>query len=173
MTTTKDNIDRIIDEYHIRIADDGEHIFAPSIPKSKMAKANAEVGPNKDKIMARLRERQAEKDAEDARIAAIPGLKELREYRRAVEAHHDQIQRIMDSGDGRAWPKEPERPSQDYPQAQAYLALEGMLYASHDVKSSAGRRGIQRVRSGEQTPEEALAQAQSEWQAYCDDHAWD
>lgn len=150
------------------------------------------IGPDKDEamaygknhkqeILAYLIEQEAAvqkvKDERQAKIDAIPGLKELTaaydEMLNWREELHENIER-GDSGVG--IPPKPEHDfealAKQYPRAAAYLAADAMCYASHDVKAAAGQEAKERIINGDD-PDEALAEANEKWLTYCREHMWD
>lgn len=170
MAKTKEQLDAIIRKYHVTIASGGRiHVIAPK------GASNAEVAsvirPNKQALISRIREVEAERRAGDARVAAIPMLEEMRDYGRAHMQWRADRERAWESGEGR-WPTEPAKPEGDTTEAEAYLALEDMSRASNDRKAGAGRRGIEAVRSGEKSPSQALNDAETEWTAAINELIW-
>lgn len=169
MTTTAQQLDGIIAKYHVTIVGNRIHCV---VPKSMSdAQAKREIGDHKSELMARIREVEAEKRAGDARVAAIPMLEEVRTYRNDWEAWHEARNEAWEAGEGR-WPSEPRRPEGDTTEADAYLALEAMSHADNDRKASAGRHGIEAVRSGEKDPAKALVDAKAEWSQRAEEAAW-
>lgn len=166
-------IDSLIAKYNLRPMPDGRLYSYIVGGKKAEIEAGKEIVPNKQAILARFAELDEIKAQEDARINAIEGLSELRAYNAALDSYHERVEKIMEAGTGEAWPQEPQAPEQEYPEAIAYLQLEAMAHKTNLAQMGAGQDGIKRVRSGEQTPSEALAQAQKEWSDYCSDHAWD
>lgn len=169
-TMDRRELDRIIDTYHVSIAGGGRiRAVVPSHVSD--ARASEVIGANKRALIDRINEREAERRAGDARVAAIPMLRELRAYRRAMADYRHEVERGWERGEGR-WPSEPTRPEGDTTEAEAYLALEGMSCASNYAKAAAGHRGIEAVRSGEKSPSEALADAKAEWDAAISEAMW-
>lgn len=166
---TNEQLDRIIAKYHVTIVGDRIHVVVPKSMSN--AQASREIGSHKDDLMARIREVEAERKAGDARVAAIPMLAEVRKYRQAMADYKDARDKAWDAGEAR-WPSEPQKPEGDTTMADAYLALEAMSHASNYRKATAGRHGIEAVRSGEMHPDEALENARAEWQTCAKEAAW-
>ena len=115
--------------------------------------------------------------ARQARIDAIPGLKEIRALIDAQAGWRHELTRQMDSEDGcTSMPGYPEGDIKAlyarYPRAVAYLRAEAWTEAENDVKSHAGAVAREKIINGEPY-EAALAEMEQTWQAHVRSHMWD
>lgn len=124
------------------------------------------------------RSKIAQEQRAAALIAACPGLDVLRAAYNDVSRYHDQMERMMEdeSNDG-ARPPKPIKGDVDalrvqYPAAAAYLRAESWSCASHDVKSTAGIRAMERIVAGEDHAQ-VMADMEREWTDHCNAHIWD
>lgn len=145
-------------------------------PAHKLTDAEKDqIRAAKPAILAYFAElRQAEADRQ-AKIEAIEGLEELKDIRAEWENYRDEFDQAMEAGNGYT-PSKPEEKVEDvakrYPRAAAYLKAEDYSYASHYAKASAGRKALERIINGE-NHEQAIAEMEAEFTAYCEKHIWD
>ena len=162
------NAEEMIGKYSIRLNDDQ---IQAMLPKGTTDAEVAAIKAAKPEIVACLKEQERIEQEREARIDAIPGIEAMREYRRAMEAWEQRREHAIAREDYAALAAEPEKP-EGYPEAEAYMALEGMSYASNYAKSAAGRKGIKAVKDGAD-PVQALADAKAEWTTHCESRKWD
>lgn len=147
----------------------GENLRIRNAPKNTV-EVEA-IRASKPEIVSYLRGVDEAEAKRQARVDSIKGLTELREYTRAMDAWEMKVEDAISSGMLRGMGEKPVRLEGDYPEADAYLALEAMSYASNDAKSSAGARGVEAVKDGE-SPIIALENAKAEWGTYCSKNIW-
>lgn len=177
-------INEMIANYKIQLHADGDKLQIPAAIGKKMSKADmASVIAAKPEIIAEFTARknaeiQAHQDAAARLAANVPGLDILRNAIANHMAYCDAFNRMMEDeyNDG---VNPPSHPTEDiavlkvkYPVASAYIKAENWEYASHYVKSGAGRRAKQAITDG-MDYSEALAQMEAEWSAHCEEHIWD
>lgn len=145
----------------------------------KTAKALlAQHTPELTEIKALLKEQYEEaQEAANQRAnnrAAIPGVKELTDARKALANYRDAYNRAWERGDGRL----PMRPSIDlnalgaqFPRAAALLKAEEWAAADNDVKASAGRAAADAIINGEDYAE-AITAMEKQWSDHCNEHMW-
>ena len=117
-------------------------------------------------------------EARQAKIDAIPGLREIKDAIADLEAWQDEWNASFQGEGGGGVGVRP-RPKYDikgmhekYPRASAYLKAESYELAAHYVKSAAGRKANERIINGED-PTTVLADMEKEWSDYCTEHMWD
>lgn len=153
------------------------------ISRGEMAKKNGDfdsiVSAKSEIIDLLIAEEIARKEIADlrqAKIDSIPGLKEIRSAMADLEAWHREFDASFNDCGGlgvRAKPMHDiDKLCNMYPQAKAYLKAEQYQYASHYVKSAAGRKALEAIIDGA-NPEETIASMEAEWSAYCEKHIWD
>lgn len=128
-------------------------------------------------LLAEREEARRQAAERQARIDAIPGLKEIRALIEARAGWRDELTRQMDSESGcTSMPGYPEGDVKAlyarYPRAAAYLRAEAWAEAENDVKSQAGAVALEKILDGEPY-EEALAEMEQTWQAHVRSHMWD
>ena len=128
-------------------------------------------------LIAAREEARRQAAARQARIDAIPGLKEIRALIEAQASWRNEQTRQMDSEDGcTSMPGYPEGEDEAlyarYPRAAAYLRAEAWVKAGHDVKSHAGAVAREKIINGEPY-EAALAEMEQTWQAHVRSRMWD
>lgn len=128
-------------------------------------------------LIAAREEARRQAAARQARIDAIPGLKEIRALIEAQASWRNELTRQMDSEDGcTSMPGYPEGDVEAlcarYPRAAAYLRAEAWVKAGHDVKSHAGAVAREKIINGEPY-EAALAEMEQTWQTHVRSHMWD
>lgn len=155
--------------------------YATKMTAAQLKKAVAADRPLLAEIKAALlaeREEARRQAAErQARIDAIPGLKEIRALIEARAGWRDELTRQMDSEGGcTSMPGYPEGDVEalcaQYPRAAAYLRAEAWAEAENDVKSEAGAVALKKILNGEPY-EAALAEMEQTWQAHVRSHMWD
>lgn len=170
---------KIIAKYNIRIGGDGTQL---EVEKRivKNPEDLAFVKSHKQEIIAFIKAEEEAKqrafEERQAKIKAIDGLEEIRAALADVEAWHSEFEAsFSDVGGLGVRPK----PQYDfdalyakYPRAAAYLKAESFEYASHYAKSAAGKKAKDRIINGEDHSK-VIAEMESEWKAYCDNHLWD
>ena len=140
---------------------------------------NAIVAAKSEIIALLTAEETARKEAEElrrAKIAAIPGLKEIRAAMDDLKSWHREFNASFDDCGGlgvRAKPRyDFDKLCETYPQAAAYLKAEKYADASNYAKSAAGEKALEAIINGAD-PAETIAAMEAEWSAYCDKHIWD
>ena len=128
-------------------------------------------------LIAAREEARRQAAARQARIDAIPGLKEIRALIEAQASWRNELTRQMDSEDGcTSMPGYPEGDVKalcaQYPRAAAYLRAEAWAEAENDVKSEAGAVAREKIINGEPY-EAALAEMEQTWQTHVRSHMWD
>lgn len=128
-------------------------------------------------LIAAREEARRQAAARQARIDAIPGLKEIRALIEAQASWRNELTRQMDSEDGcTSMPGYPEGDVEAlyarYPRAAAYLRAEAWAEAENDARSQAGAVALEKILDGEPY-EEALAEMEQTWQAHVSSHMWD
>ena len=162
-------VEEMVKLYSIRL--NGEDGIA-AYPSKNATKAEIDaIKAAKPEIVAYLKERNRIEQEREARIDSIPGIGAMREYRRAMEAWEQRRELAIEREDYAALAAEPEKP-EGYPEAEAYLALENMSFASNCAKAEAGRKGVEAVKDGAD-PVQSLEDARAEWAAHCESHKWD
>lgn len=171
-------------KYELSLAGDQLRVApgrAAKMTAAQLKKAVATDRPLLAEIKAALlaeREEARRQAAErQARIDAIPGLKEIRALIEARADWRDELTRQMDSEDGcTSMPGYPEGDIKalcaQYPRAAAYLRAEAWAEAENDVKSQAGAEALEKILNGE-PHEEALAEMEQTWQAHVRSRMWD
>ena len=163
----------------------GDKIGTRSISKEDIPAYSAYAKAHKPEIMEYLlkKEKQAEEDAQKARerqakIESIEGLKELEAANEALLNYREAFNRAMESGDGilpskpSVTPEDIEALCKQYPRAAAYRKAEAGSLSANYAKASAYKKALEKIINGEDC-EKALADADAEWSAYCDEHIWD
>lgn len=114
----------------------------------------------------------------DAKIAAIPGLQEIRDAQADLARWKREWNASFD-GEGGGGVGVRKRPDYDlpamykaYPLAAAYLEAEEFSLSYNDAKSSAGSAALEALLNGAD-PTETLEAMRSKWSAYANAHAWD
>lgn len=112
----------------------------------------------------------------EAKINAIPGLKEIKAAKEDLENwHYEWEDSFRDVGGLGVRPKPQydfEELYKKYPRANAYLKAEAYSCAANYAKASAGKKALERVINGEDC-DTVLSEMEAEWSAYCDEHIWD
>lgn len=124
-------------------------------------------------------EEKARKEAEElrrAKIAAIPGLKEIRSAMADLKAWQKEFNDSFRDCGGLGVRSKPmydfDSLFATYPQAAAYLKAEEYADADNYVKSAAGEKALEAIINGAD-PAETIAAMEAEWNGYCDKHIWD
>ena len=134
----------------------------------------------KSEIIALLTaEETARKEAEElrrAKIAAIPGLKEIRAAIADLKAWQKEFNDSFRDCGGLGVRAKPMYDFDDLfatrPRAAAYLKAEQYADAANYVKSAAGEKALEAIINGAD-PAETIAAMEAEWNRYCDKHIWD
>lgn len=161
----------------------GEHnLIARNIPDARKDEFMSVVKPKKAEIIAYL---TAHKEAtmraaseREAKIAAIAGLAEIKAAEHALDEYRRAFNRMMYSehNDGANAPANPhvdlDALLAKYPRAAAYRKAEEWSYAASDIKSSAGKRAMDRIIDGDDHAA-AIADMEKEWGEHCISHLWD
>lgn len=138
------------------------------------------VVAHKAEIVAFLKARDAaEKVAAEeraAKIAAIPGLAEIKAAIADADEWRHEYEEAMETEDGAIHLRP--RPSVDidalraqYPQASAYCAAEALSRRSNYEYAAVGREALEMVINGDW--ENALAHMDARKKQLCEEHAWD
>lgn len=160
----------------------GDRCGSLHVAKSDAREFLDAIKSRKSEIMAYLlaqeTAQQQAADARAAKIAAIPGLRELQAAHSEAERYEMAFSRMMEdeSNDGVCPPKAPtcsvSELSARYPRASAYLTAEDWSCASNYIKAGAGAKALERIINGEDH-EQVLEDMRSEWSKYCEAHLWD
>lgn len=124
---------------------------------------------------AEKRERAARERQE--KIDAIPGLAELRDAIEDLNSWNREYSENIHSGASgvglRAKPQyDLEAMRKKYPRAAAYLKAAEMASAANYAKAAAGKKARERIINGEDC-EQALSDAEKEWNDHVSEHIWD
>lgn len=168
----------IIKKYNLKVVD-GDKLSASQILR-KHKDDEEFVKSHKQEIIRFIKaeEEAARKAAAErrAKIDSIPGLKELQT---AIHEHQEYNYEFSKFIENDAIGKCPAKPTSDigalksaYPRAAAYIEAESYMDAAHYVKASAGKKAKERIINGDD-PETVIADMESEWKNYCDEHIWD
>lgn len=117
-----------------------------------------------------------EAEEREAKIAAIPGLKEIRDARADLDAWHDEWEDSFRDVGGLGVRPRPEYDFEEmykkYPRAWAYLQAEDFSYSANFSKAASGMKALDAIIDGAD-PETAIAAMKAEWSDYCNRHMWD
>ena len=160
----------------------GDKVGTTSVRKSDAPAYAAYVKARKPEIMAFLlnREEMEKKAVEErqAKIDAIDGLKELEAANEALLNYREAFNRAIENDDA-IFPSKPsvtpegiEAMRKKYPRAAAYRKAETGSLAANYVQASAYKKALERIINGEDY-EKAIADADTEWKEYLDEHIWD
>jgi hypothetical protein len=119
----------------------------------------------KAEILEYFAKKKAEKEERERKIAAIEGLKEIKEARAEWSNYHYKFNRAMESGNCNfpAKPEsDPEALAVKYARAAAYLKADSYSNASNYAKADAGKNALDRIINGE-THETVIAEMETEW----------
>ena len=140
---------------------------------------NAIVAAKSEIIALLTAEETARKEAEElrrAKIAAIPGLKEIRAAMADLKAWQKEFNDSFRDCGGLGVRTKPvydfDNLFATYPRAAAYLKAEQYGDADNYAKSAAGEKALEAIIDGAD-PAETIAAMGAEWNAYCDKHIWD
>lgn len=174
-------IEEMIKKYDLRLAKEG----MIGIYNTDAVKRDGTLDLIKEKkpeIIAYIKAKEeAEKKAHEEREAKIEAIEGLAEIKNAIYERNNYriaFEKMMDDeyNDGVFPPKAPKSNPDElmkkYPRAAAYITAEGWTYSTHFVKSSAGRKALERIINGEDY-EAALRDMDKEFSDYCDEHMWD
>lgn len=135
-----------------------------------------------DEIRMHLQNEEAVKQAaaksRQEKINAIEGLQEIYDASEEWSRYRDAFSCMMDNqdNDGARPPMQPtvniEALNAKYPRAAAYIKAENYSCAANYAKSSAGRKALEKIINGEDYAQ-AIADMETEWSAYCEEHIWD
>lgn len=153
------------------------------VRRADLAKKNGDfnvIVAAKSEIIALLAaEETARKEAEElrrAKIAAIPGLKEIRAAIADLKAWQKEFNDSFRECGGLGVRAKPMYDFDElyatYPRAAAYLKAEQYGDADNYVKSAAGEKALEAIINGAD-PAETIAAMEAEWNGYCDKHIWD
>lgn len=127
-------------------------------------------------LLQEFEEEQRAEQEREAKIKAIPGLKEIKAAKEDLENWHYEFEdSFKDVGGMGVRPKPQydfEALYKKYPRANAYLKAEAYSRAANYAKASAGKKALERIINGEEC-DAVLAEMESEWSAYCNEHVWD
>lgn len=177
---------QLVDTYRISLNKDASGNFTGMVrienaKRCKADKALEAIQAAKQEIIAILQERgetEARARAEHAaKVAAIPGLKEIRSAWEDMAAWRNEFEKNIYNGDsGVGLRKKPEydMPAMyaAYPVATAYLKAESYAHAANYQKASAGRKAMEAIIDGAD-PEETIKAMEEEWSAATMAHMWD
>lgn len=153
------------------------------IPDASLAKKNGDwekIVSAKEEIKAiLLREFEEEQRAaaeREAKINAIPGLKEIQAAKTDLENWHDEFEDSFRDVGGMGVRPKPQYDFEElyrkYPRANAYLKAEAYSRAANYAKASAGKKALERIINGEEC-DTVLSEMEAEWSTYCNEHIWD
>lgn len=153
------------------------------IPDASLARENSDwekIVSAKEEIKAilllKFEEEQRAAEEREAKINAIPGLKEIQAAKEDLENWHYEFKdSFKDVGGMGVRPKPQydfEALYKKYPRAYAYLKAEAYSRAANYAKAAAGKKALERIINGEEC-DAVLSEMESEWSAYCNEHVWD
>lgn len=154
-------------------------IHMPEDPEARAELMDAMRG-KKQEIVQYLRgvSAQEERAAQErqAKIDAIPGLKELRAAIEDLDSWREECRENIDCGASgvglRAKPEyDLDAMYKQYPEAAAYIKADAMSRAEHYVKAAAGKKAKDRIINGEDCGH-AIADAEKEWHDYVTGNVW-
>lgn len=127
-------------------------------------------------LLKKFDEEQRAAEEREAKINAIPGLKEIQAAKEDLENWHYEFEdSFKDVGGMGVRPKPQydfEALYKKYPRAYAFLKAEAYSRAANYAKASAGQKALERIINGEEC-DAVLAEMEAEWSAYCNEHVWD
>lgn len=127
-------------------------------------------------LLQEFEEEQRAAEEREAKINAIPGLKEIKAAKEDLENWHYEFEySFRDVGGMGVRPKPQydfEALYKKYPRANAYLKAEAYSRTASHAKASAGKKALERIINGEDC-DTVLSEMKAEWSAYCDEHIWD
>lgn len=127
-------------------------------------------------LLKKFDEEQRAAEEREAKINAIPGLKEIQAAKEDLENWHYEFEdSFKDVGGMGVRPKPQydfEALYKKYPRAYAFLKAEAYSRAANYAKAAAGKKALERIINGEEC-DAVLSEMESEWSAYCNEHVWD
>ena len=127
-------------------------------------------------LLAEEENKRKAAEERNARIEAIPGLKEIRAAREDLKRWHDEFEDSFRDVGGMGVRPKPQYDFEElyrkYPRASAYLKAEAYSRAANYAKASAGKKALERIINGEEC-DTVLSEMEAEWSAYVNDHVWD
>lgn len=137
-----------------------------------------ELKARKEEIIAHIEAEEAEKksafEARQAKINAIPGLKEIIRAQKELAEYREAFNEAMERGDG-FLPAKPEIDIDalisDYPWAAAYLKAEKEANKSNYEISAIGRKALEAVIEGDW--QRAMEEMGKELDEFAKRHIWD
>lgn len=178
MELTELSVDEIIDRYRIIIPYDmPDKIFLHNPDRVKRDGTFEDLKKLKPKIHARLTEIEDERkraaEERKAKIAAIPGLKEIQNAIYEREKWHDEWNKSFDDAGGVGVGPKPKydftAAYRKYPRAYAYLKAEEQSYRSNSSMAMIGKRCLERVINGED-PKKVLGDMEAETKKVVEEH---
>ena len=176
---SKKKIDDMIQKYHLQaVMHNGQMCVFTRV--SLNASEIREIKANKDKILAAIK---AKKDAEAKRVAtrqakidAIPGLKEIKAAREAHALWQARLTASIERGaSGKGVGPEPkydfEAAYKKYPQAHAYLVAEHEANKHNYEMAAAGKKALEKVINGQW--KEAMKELEDSKAANRNELLWD
>ena len=127
-------------------------------------------------LLLKFEEEQRAAEEREAKINAIPGLKEIQAAKTDLQNWHYEFEdSFKDVGGMGVRPKPQydfEALYKKYPRAYAFLKAEAYSRAANYAKAAAGKKALERIINGEEC-DAVLSEMESEWSAYCNEHVWD
>jgi hypothetical protein len=168
----------LIKKYQIKLVGEDKIGCNPAITSNK-----SDLGfmkSHKAQIIEILKEEKnaAKKACEErlAKIKAIEGLEEIQNAIADMNAWHNEFEKSFGDVGGLGVRPKPSYDFDDlrkkYPRAAAYLRATDFAEASNYAKAKAGKKAIEKIINGEDY-EKALADMQTEWDTYCEEHMFD
>lgn len=184
-STMEEKIKEFIELYRIIIIKSGIHKGKIQILNSTQIGKHPEdkefIKENKQAFIKAIEAKEEEKrrafEEYKAKINAIDGLEEIRNAKSDLESWHNEFERSFSGECGGFGVRQ--KPNYDfeamyakYPRAKAFLQAESYEYASHYVKSGAGKKAKEKIINGEDYVS-AISEMEKEWTDYCNEHAFD
>lgn len=159
----------------------GERLFLHHMDLAERDGAIPELKERKQEILDYIKaKREEEKRAcEDrkAKIASIPGLKEIEEAKRDLEKWEDEFARSFQDVGGLGVRPRPDvdLPAlyEKYPIAKAYLKAESYALKTNYELSAIGKKAQERIIENHSDYEAAMADMEAELKEFTDKHMWD
>ena len=171
-------VEELVKRFRITKAENGKIRFWG---KPEAAKYRDEIRSKKAEIIAYL-DAQAEAkrkayEERKAKIAAIEGLKEIRDAKYDLEAWHREWEKSFDHCGGLGVRRKPVYDFaalyDKYPVAHAYLLAEGNSYSHNYEVALIGRKALEAIIDDPQNYESAIAEMERELSDFADRHAFD
>lgn len=170
---------------NIFVAGDGEHVKVDfkGIPEKKRGVYIDFIKANKPQIIERIKSNEAEAkrtaEEREAKIAAIPGLKEIEEARADMERWHYEFNRSFDGEYAVGGMGVRPKPNYDfdamyakYPVAAAYLKALKQSRKSNYGLATIGEKALEAIINDTDNYAAIIAEMDAEISAYAERHLW-